>query len=424
MTDIPQKLFDPCDADPHGDPVLYLEDAVARMLAEIRPVSGNETVTLQCALGRILAEDVQSSISVPSNTNSAMDGYALRAADLPATGAAKLKMVGTAWAGRPFQGQVGPGECARIMTGAPVPTGADTVVMQEHVSRQDDRVRVGPGHRPGQHVRQAGEDIRAGDVALAAGVTLRPAHLGLLASIGAKSITVRRRPRVAFFSTGDEIRTVGERLGTGQIYDSNRHTIGAMLTRLDVDPVDMGVIPDDRAAIEQAFATASADADAVVTSGGVSVGEADYVGETLEKLGRVGFWKVAIKPGRPIAFGRVGDAVFFGLPGNPVSVMATFYHLVRPALLKLKGVETPDPDVMVRAVCQSRLRKKPGRIEFQRGVLTRDEYGRYLVATTGHQGAGVLRSMAEANCFIVLPRDGESVSPGDEVDVEPFSALV
>jgi molybdopterin molybdotransferase len=424
MTDVPQQLVDPCNADPHGEPVLRLDDAVARMLEEIRPVTGNETVTLHGALGRILAEDVPSSIDVPSQTNSAMDGYALRAADLPPAGAADFTVVGTAWAGRPFQGQVGPGECARIMTGAPVPAGADTVVIQEHVSRQGDRVCIGPGHRTGQNVRQAGEDIRAGDVALRIGVVLRPAHLGLLASVGVKNVTVRRRPRVAFFSTGDEIRTVGEPLEKGQIYDSNRYTIGAMLSRLDVDPVDMGVIRDDRAAIEEALASASADADAVVTSGGVSVGEADYVGETLEKLGTVGFWKVAIKPGRPIAFGRVGDAWFFGLPGNPVSVMATFYHLVRPALLKLKGIETPAPDVMVRAVCGSRLKKKPGRVEFQRGVLTRDQHGRYFVETTGHQGAGVLRSMAEANCFIVLPLDGESVSPGDEVDVEPFSALV
>lgn len=424
MADVPQGLIDPCNADPHGEAVLRLEDALARMLAAIRPVAGNETVTLQCALGRILAADVESSINVPSHTNSAMDGYAVRAADLPAAGTADLEVLGTAWAGRPFKGQVGPGECARIMTGAPVPEGADTVVIQEHASRQGNRVRVGAGHRTGQHVRHAGEDIRAGDVALAAGAILRPAHLGLLASVGVKTVIVRRRPRVAFFSTGDEIRTVGEVLEDGQIYDSNRHTIGAMLSRLDVDAVDMGIIPDDRAAIERAFATAAADADALVTSGGVSVGEADYVGETLEKLGTVGFWKVAIKPGRPIAFGRVGDALFFGLPGNPVSVMATFYHLVRPALLKLKGIESPDPDVTVRAVCRSRLKKKPGRMEFQRGVLTRDRQGRYFVETTGHQGAGVLRSMATANCFIVLPLEGEAVSPGDEVDVEPFSALV
>ncbi len=424
MREIPQQLIDPCSADPHGEPVLRLEDALARMLGEVVPVSGDETVLLRSGLGRVLAEDVKSAIDVPSHTNSAMDGYAVRAADLPTEGSVELTVVGTAWAGRPFAGRVGPGECARIMTGAPVPDGADTIVIQEHVSREQDRVGIGPGHRIGQHVRGAGEDIRAGHVALEAGTVLGPAHLGLLASVGVARVKVRRRPRIAFFSTGDELRDVGEPLDEGQIYDSNRYTIYGMLARLDVDIVDMGVIPDDRARIEQAFASAAGDADAVVTSGGVSVGEADYVGETLEKLGSVGFWKVAIKPGRPLAFGRVGNALFFGLPGNPVSVMATFYHLVRPALLKLKGIERHDPDVMVRAVCHSRLKKKPGRVEFQRGVLSRLADGSYAVETTGHQGAGVLRSMAEANCFIVLPLDGETVSPGDEVDVQPFSALV
>jgi len=424
MGKIPQQLVDPCSADPHGEPVLRLEDALARMLAEVRPVAGEETVPLREALGRVLVEAVKSSVDVPSHTNSAMDGYAVRAEDLPTAGEpVLLRVLGTAWAGRPFAGHLGPGDCARIMTGAPLPDGADTIVIQEHVSREDDCVRIGPGHRTGQHVRRAGEDIRAGDVALGAGAILRPAHLGLLASIGVDQVKVRRRPRVAFFSTGDELRNVGEALEEGQIYDSNRYTIYGMLARLDVDIVDMGVIPDDRSRIEQAFATAAGEADALVTSGGVSVGEADFVGETLERLGSVGFWKVAIKPGRPIAFGRIGQALFFGLPGNPVSVMATFYQLVRPALLKLKGIEQPDPDILVRAVCRSRLKKKPGRVEFQRGILTRERDGRYVVETTGHQGAGVLRSMAEANCFIVLPLDGETISPGDEVDVQPFDAL-
>jgi molybdopterin molybdotransferase len=424
MSEIPRQLIDPCNADPHGEPALRLEDALARMLAEVRQVTGKETVPLRSGLGRVLADDVRSSIDVPCHANSAMDGYAVRATDLPVDGPVELKVVGTAWAGRPFDGDLGPGECARIMTGAPLPGGADTIVVQEHVSRVRDHVRIGPGHRAGQHVRRAGEDIQRGAVAMEAGSALRPAHLGLLASLGVDHVRVLRRPRVAFFSTGDELRNVGEPLEGGQIYDSNRYTIHGMLARLDVDIVDMGVIPDDRTLIEQAFATAAADADAVITSGGVSVGEADYVGETLERLGSIGFWKVAIKPGRPLAFGRVGDALFFGLPGNPVSVMVTFYQLVRPALLKLKGIATPDPDIMIRAVCRSRLRKKTGRVEFQRGVLTRDQDGRYSVESTGHQGAGVLRSMGAANCFIVLPLAGETVSPGDEVDVQPFSALI
>jgi molybdopterin molybdotransferase len=424
MTENPQQLFDPCVADPHGEPTLRLEEALERMQADVRPVTGVEALSLRDALGRVLAEDVSSAIDVPSHTNSAMDGYAVRAADLPSAGSVGLKVLGTAWAGRPFRGDVGPGECARIMTGATLPAGADTIVIQEHATREGEQVIIGPGHRAGQHVRHAGEDVGAGDVALRAGTVLQPAHLGLLASLGVDRTSVRRRPRVAFFSTGDELCGPGTPLEQGQIYDSNRFTIHGMLTRLDVDLNDMGIIPDDRDLIRCAFADAARDADAIVTSGGVSVGEADFVTETLEEMGSVGFWKVAIKPGRPIAFGRVQGTLFFGLPGNPVSVMATFYQLVRPALLRLKGIDKPEPDIRVRAVCRSRLKKKPGRVEFQRGILTQDAGGRYVVDVTGHQGAGVLRSMAEANCFIVLPLDGDTVTPGDEVQVQPFSALI
>lgn len=425
MSDHSHDIQDPCCSDdPHGSPSLRLEQALAQMLAQVRPVDGSETIALREGLGRILDEDVRSQIDVPAHTNSAMDGYAIRGEDLPADGHCTLRVIGTAWAGRPFEGMVEPGECARIMTGAPVPPGADTVVMQEHVVRCDDQAEVGSGHRPGQHIRTAGEDISAGDVALEAGTLLRPAHLGVLASVGATRIRVRRRPRIAFFSTGDELQATGEPLSEGQIYDSNRHSLFGMLTRLEVEVVDLGIIPDKRDAIEEAFATATADADAVVTSGGVSVGEADFVTETLEKIGEVGFWKVAIKPGRPIAFGRVNGKYFFGLPGNPVSAMVTFYQLVQPVLLRLKGIENPDPDIYVTATCRSQLRKKPGRLEFQRGILERNEDGTYSVEKAGFQGAGVLSSMVRANCFIVLPLEGETVMPGDQVSVQPFGTLV
>jgi len=424
MSDMPRQLLDPCSSDPHGEPTLRLEEALEKMLAEAKPVTGEETLPLRAALGRVLAEDVASEVDVPSHTNSAMDGYALRAADLAPDSAVELRILGTAWAGRPFPDPVGPGECARIMTGASMPTGADTVVIQENAERHGDRVTIGPGHRAGQNVRLAGEDVRAGAAALRKDIVLAPAHLGLLASVGVKQVTVRRRPAVAFFSTGDELRNPGESLAAGQIYDSNRFTIYGMLDRLGVDTLDMGIIPDDRETIRQAFSKAARQADAVITSGGVSVGEADFVTETLRDMGTVGFWKVAIKPGRPIAFGKIEDKLFFGLPGNPVSVMATFYQLVRPVLLRLRGEARPAPEVLVKAECRARLRKKPGRMEFQRGVLCRDGDGKYIVDTTGHQGAGVLRSMAEANCFIVLPLDGDTIMPGDEVDVQPFSALV
>jgi len=379
---------------------------------------------VRSALGRVLSADVVSTINVPSHTNSAMDGYALSGAELSAAGETRLEVVGTSAAGRPFAGAVGAGQCVRIMTGAPMPAATDTVVMQENVTRDGDTAIIRAGQKPGQHVRQAGEDIAAGNVALHAGTLLLPAQIGILASIGVGEVSVRRRPRVAFFSTGDELRSVGQPLGEGNIYDSNRYTIYGMLTRLGVELLDMGVIRDDRDAVEQAFARAAQEADAIVTSGGVSVGDADYVAETLERAGTVGFWKVAMKPGRPIAFGRIGDALFFGLPGNPNSVMATFYQLVQPALQALAGMPDPAPPLTMPAISASALRKKPGRREFQRGVLSRAEDGRFIVHKTGHQGSGVLSSMAAANCFIVLPEDAGPVSEGDEVTVQPFAAFV
>ena len=413
-----------CCADGHEGPALILTDALARILAEVQPVSGSETLAVRSALGRVLSADVVSTINVPSHTNSAMDGYALPGAELSAAGETRLEVIGTSAAGRPFAGTVGAGQCVRIMTGAPMPAATDTVVMQENVTRDGDTAIIRAGQKPGQHVRQAGEDIAAGNVALRAGTLLLPAQIGILASIGVGEVSVRRRPRVAFFSTGDELRSVGEPLGEGNIYDSNRYTIYGMLTRLGVELLDMGVIRDDRDAVEQAFARAAQEADAIVTSGGVSVGDADYVAETLERAGTVGFWKVAMKPGRPIAFGRIGDALFFGLPGNPNSVMATFYQLVQPSLQALAGMPDPAPPLTMPAISASALRKKPGRREFQRGVLARAADGRLVVHKTGHQGSGVLSSMAAANCFIVLPEDAGPVSEGDEVTVQPFAAFV
>jgi len=413
-----------CCADGHEGPALSLPDALARILGEVTAVGGSETVAVRWALGRVLAADVESGIDVPSHTNSAMDGYALDGAELAADGETRLEVIGTAAAGRPFGAAVAVGQCVRIMTGAPMPAGANTVVMQENVVRDGDTAIIRAGQKPGQHVRQAGEDIAAGSVALRAGTLLLPAQLGILASVGVGEVSVRRRPRVAFFSTGDELRNVGEPLDEGQIYDSNRYTIFGMLTRLGVEVLDMGIVRDERDAVEQAFARAAAAADAIVTSGGVSVGDADYVTETLRHAGTVGFWKVAIKPGRPLAFGRIGDALFFGLPGNPNSVMVTFYQLVQPALQALAGMPEPSPPLTMPAVSASALRKKPGRTEFQRGVLSRDTDGRLVVHKTGHQGSGVLSSMAAANCFIVLPEDAGPVSEGDEVIVQPFAAFV
>jgi molybdopterin molybdotransferase len=415
---------DACDLSAHGRESLRLEDARARMIAAIVPVAGEETIDLGNALGRVLAGDVHSALDVPSHPTSAMDGYALAGRDLPASGAAEFEVVGTSWAGRPYHGEVSRGQCVRIMTGATLPDATDTVVMQEHVRLEQGRVVIEAGHRAGQNVRPVGEAIRRGDLAVAAGAELRPAQLGLLGSLGAGQVTVRRRPRVVIFSTGDELRSAGEQLAPGQIYDSNRCTLHAMLQRLPVEVIDLGVVPDTREDTLRALQSAAAQADAIVTSGGVSVGDADYVTETLERHGRFGFWKVAMKPGKPVAFGQFGAAYFFGLPGNPVSMMVTFYQLVQPALRALAGALDADPPILVKAACTTRLRKQPGRLEFQRGVLARLPSGAYTVRSTGPQGAGVLRSMSEANCFIILPLEQGDVEPGTEVEVQPFAALV
>jgi molybdopterin molybdotransferase len=424
MIDMSSKSDTDCCADGHHGPALKLEDALARILADVRPVDGSETLAIRSALGRVLAADVVSAIDVPAHTNSAMDGYAYASGDLQADGETRLAIIGVAAAGKPFTGTVTAGQCTRILTGAAMPAGADSVVMQENVELEGDIAILATGQKAGQHVRRAGEDIAAGEVALRAGTHLRPAELGVLASLGVSEVCVRRRPRVAFFSTGDELRHVGEALGKGQIYDSNRYTIYGMLMRLGVEAIDMGVVRDERDAVARAFSDAAAVADAIITSGGVSVGDADYVTETLERSGSVGFWKVAMKPGRPLAFGRIGDALFFGLPGNPVSVMATFYQLVQPALQALAGLPDPAPPLTVTAVCGEALDTKPGRREFQRGVLSREPDGRLVVRRTGAQGSGVLSSMSAANCFIVLAEDGDPVAAGDEVTVQPFAAFV
>lgn len=416
-------LPEPGGCGSHGAPSRRLDQALAEVLAVVEPVRGHERVALRAALGRVLHADVVSAVDVPAHANSAMDGYALDGARLPAAGETGFSVAGTAWAGRPFDGTLPDGACVRIMTGAPLPPGTDTVVMQEDVRREGDVALIGSGNRPGQHVRAAGEDLAAGQSALPAGTRLMPAQLGLLASLGMAEVDVRRRPRVAFFSTGDELQPVGSGLAHGQIYDSNRYTLWGMLARLGVEIMDLGIVRDERAELDAALAAAARDADVVITSGGVSVGEADFVTDALASAGEVNFWTVAMKPGRPVAFGRLADAWFFGLPGNPVSVMATFYQLVQPALERLAGIARPAPAVLLEAVCRDRIRKKPGRREFQRGVLQPRPDGGYEVATTGHQGSGVLRSMAEANCFIVLPEESGDVATGDRVLVQPFSSF-
>jgi len=413
----PASCLDPSEAD-----ALPVEQARQRILDALAPTGTAARVPLRDALDRVLAADVCAPHDVPSSTNSAMDGYAVRSADVAEAGV-ELNLAGRALAGHPYGGSVEPGTCVQIMTGAPLPSGADAVVMQEQTERRGDTVRVLAAARPGQNVRHAGEDLARGQVALSAGTRLRPAELGVLASLGCAEVSVHRPVRVAFFSTGDELRSLGEPLGRGEIYDSNRYTLFGMLRRLGAEVLDMGVVRDRPEALREAFTSAAEMADAVITSGGVSVGEADFVRRILGDLGQVGFWKIAMKPGRPFAFGRLGRAAFFGLPGNPVAVMVTFYQFVQPALLRLAGVRAVEP-LTVPAVAIDRLRKKPGRTEFVRGVLRREADGRLAVRSAGQQGSGILSSMSRADCFVVLPHDGGTVEPGDVVTVQPFAGWV
>jgi len=419
---MPTEVVTAPNCDDEFDPTLLsVDDAIAEITRTIAPLAATEQLPLRTALGRILASDLYAPADVPNHTNSAMDGYALRAADLEQ--GTPLTVVGTAWAGKPHLGAVASGECVRIMTGAVMPEHADTVVMQEQVELLDDHIRVAPGQKAGQHVRHAGEDLAAGALALRAGQRLAPAALGLIASLGIAEVPVFRRPRVAFFSNGDELRSVGQPLNPGEVYDSNRYTLHGLLQRAGMDMVDLGVVPDDRTQIRSAFLSAAHSADALITSAGASVGDADFIKDILDEVGEVSFWKIAMKPGRPLAFGHVGDALFFGLPGNPVSVMVTFYQFVLPALRRLSG-ETPVLSLRLTAQTTNRIRKRPGRTEFQRGVLTQTPDGDLEVSVTGEQGSGILSSMSEANCFILLPADCDGVAPGQSVLVVPFAGLI
>lgn len=402
--------------------LLSVDTALQQIRDALTPIQGFERCSLRDAFNRIVAEDVTSPLNVPGYVNSAMDGYAVSGSDLPAGGTIQLQVIGTAYAGAPFDGKIQSGQAVRIMTGAMVPEGADTVIMQEQAEREDNSLTIRSGHRPGENVRQIGEDIAKGGVVLAAGKKIRGAELGLLASLGIAEVTIKRRLRVATFSTGDELCSIGETLGPGQIYDSNRYSLYGMLRALNVEHIDMGVIRDDPEVIRNAFTTASEIADVLITSGGVSVGDADYVKQILDQLGQVNFWKIKMKPGKPLAFGQLDRAVFFGLPGNPVSVMATFYQIVQPSLRHLMGQDTTRP-IRLKARSAERLKMRPGRQDFQRGILGRDEEGELTVRSTGNQGSHILSSMSQANCFIVLPADSGPVEAGEMVEVEPFEGL-
>ncbi len=412
-----------CDDLAEAD-TLTVDEARRQIIDKINPITSSEKLSLRNALSRILAEDIISPLDVPGHTNSAMDGYAVSGNDLPQSGEQIYQVIGKSLAGAPFNGNCNAGQCVRIMTGAVMPDGTDTVIMQEHVAATaTDTVQIGDGHRPGQNVRQAGEDISAGGTVLQTSHKLTPADLGILSSLGIGEVKVRRRPRVAFFSTGDELRSIGESLAEGDVYDSNRYSLYGMLKRLDVEILDMGVVKDDIDELRNAFSNAASMADVVITSGGVSVGEADYIKPILEQTGEINFWKIAMKPGRPLTHGRIGNSLFFGLPGNPVAVMVTFYQFVQPALNYLASGTESLPWTML-ATSSNNINKRPGRYEFQRGILEQGAGGQLTVRKTGQQGSGVLTSMSRANCFILLPENCDGVSAGDEVRVQLFDTFI
>ncbi|MCF1432079.1 MAG: molybdopterin molybdotransferase MoeA [Shewanella sp.] len=401
--------------------LMHPDQAIVKLLDQVQSTRDTEIVPLSQAMGRILVEDLASMLDLPPFDNSSMDGYAFRLEDLQHSNT--LKLVGYSFSGHPYEGEYQPGSCVRIMTGALVPECYDTVQMQEKTQADDELITLEMPNIRGANVRARGEELKAGDKVLVKGTRIGAAEMGVLATIGQSQVRVYRRLTVAFFSTGDELRPVGSELAPGQIYDSNRYSILGLLQKAGVNWLDLGVIADDPEAIRAAFKEASANADMVLTSGGVSVGDADYTKQVLDEEGEITFWKMAIKPGKPFAFGKLGNAVFCGLPGNPVSSMVTFYKIVMPLLQKIQGLPA-QPTLSVKATLTSPIRRHPGRVEYQRAILSRNEQGELEVCTTGSQGSGMLTSMSLANCFIVMPQMQGDTPAGTLVDVEPFNDLL
>jgi molybdopterin molybdotransferase len=427
------------------NPSLHVDEArqaiaqmVKELLAESKALNtpGDiQTISLDQAINRILAEDVLSPIDVPSADNSAMDGFAFDSKCLETSAPEiALTLVGTAYAGKPYEGKVDAGQCLKIMTGALMPSHCDTVIPQEFTESSDNiLIRFKQNQvKPGENRRLRGEDLQKGKPAILAGRLLRPSDLGLAASLGISSLTVNRKLKVAILSSGDELRSLDQPLESGSIYDSNRYSLTGLLNRLNLDIIDCGIVRDDPASLKEAFCQAAKEADVLISSGGVSIGEADFTKQIMQELGDVGFWKIAMRPGRPMAFGMLKPVpgksparktLFFGLPGNPVAVMVTFYQFVRAALLQLNGANQTEP-VLTQAISELPIRKKPGRTEFQRAILGRSPDGKPTVRLTGSQGAGILRSMSEANCFVILQHDQGNIAAGEWVDVALFDGLL
>lgn len=403
--------------------LIPVKDALARILSAVPVIDDYECLTIEKARGRTLAEAVTAAFNVPAHTNSAVDGYAIHAADLPVQGTASLHIAGEAYAGKPYAGFVKRGKCLRIMTGAVMSEELDTVIMQEQVERQGNSIIIDSRNKKGQNVRKSGEDLKQGETVLQPGKLLTPPDIGLIASLGIAEINVSRKLRIAIASTGNEVFGLGSPRSASGLYDSNRYSLLAALDRPDIETVNLGIIEDNPEALLTRFEQASDYADVILSTGGVSVGEADYTKTALQASGNIAFWKVAIKPGRPLAFGNINNAVFFGLPGNPVAVMVTFYLFVLPALEKMLGITNKPIAPVFQAKTTENLHKKPGRTEVPRGIIEQDENRQWLVKTTGKQGSGILSSMSQANAFIILEHDRADVKAGEWVWVQPFAGL-
>lgn len=397
--------------------LLPIQAAISKMLNEVVPVIQSEHIELEEALGRVLAQDVVSNINVPPHDNSAMDGYAMRCEDLCDT--TQLTLAGTALAGRPFKETLLAGQCIKIMTGAVIPTGADSVVMQENTVIENNTIIFKQIPEQGNSVRKAGEDIQQGQVVVTKGTKLTAAYLALIASVGIAEISVIRHIKIGLIATGDELTPPGHPLRDGAIYESNRYALTALLSNLPVIIFDFGIVKDDKADLKTIFEQAGSHCDLVLSCGGVSVGDADYVKEILDELGTINFWKVAIKPGKPFAFGQLGNAWFCGLPGNPVSSYVTFEQLVTPVLQKLSGQTLSAPPYFVaKAACV--IKKRAGRADYQRGIFYRDEQGELWVKPNGKQGSGIMSSIANANCYMVLEQEAGDIKQGEAVNIQPF----
>lgn len=399
--------------------LMPLEEALEKILNPIKPIADSLTLPLAESLGYVLASDILSPIFVPPFDNSAMDGYALRLSDLAIS--TTLPLAGKSFAGQPFAGEWPLGTCIRIMTGAQIPSGCDAVIMQENTEVVADGIKFNQDNvKPQNNIRPLGDDISQGDIVLRKGARLSPRDIPMIASLGISHVDVIRKPKIAFFSTGDELKKLGETLDAGQIYDSNRYGIKPLIDNFGCEAIDLGIIPDCPETLRKTFEQAEQLADVVITSGGVSVGEADYTKDILEELGQIGFWKLAIKPGKPFAFGELNNAWFCGLPGNPVSAILTMYVLVQPMLAKLAGhSEWREPE-SIPAITKSSFKKGPGRTDYQRGIYT-IENGQFVVETTGNQSSGAFRSMSLANCFVVLERERGRVEVGETVQIQLFN---